>query len=470
MAPLEVPEQDDVLDQRRRSGSSMFLLGDWINYGEKAYGEKYAQALSVTSLSYDTLRVAHWVAEKFETDRRRSVLEYWVPEQDDVLDQRRRSGSFPSSRGNRDKRMPRQQMFVATGIGLVVNGNPTYKQWAAYGRKLGCLVKWSMFLLGDWLEWGEEKFKEKHAQAYELTGLSYSTLANAGWVAREFTFSRRREILEWWPHLEVAALEAPEQDKILDDVETFVREHPVHDHPKRSEVRDWVRLLKRQTVLDSFAEMQGKYRVVYADPPWQYNDSGASAEGSFGKAEDHYPTMATEAIAELPIEAHTRPNSVLFMWITAPMLMEASEVLEGWGFTYKTHIVWNKKAHVVGNYVSCRHELLLIATRGSCTPDELTPMVESVQTIERGRRAHSSKPEEFRTIVDGKWRRSRCRSRTTSSTSVDAPGPACFSWGTGSTMGRRPTARNTPRPLGVACGVSGCRASRSCSNAAKPMR
>ena len=73
--------------------------------------------------------------------------------------------------------MPRQEMFVATGIGLVVKGKPTFKQWAAYGRKLGCLVKWSMLLLGDWMEWGEEKFGEKHAQAYALTGLSYSTFA-----------------------------------------------------------------------------------------------------------------------------------------------------------------------------------------------------------------------------------------------------------------------------------------------------
>ena len=215
--------------------------------------------------------------------------------------------------------MPRQETFIATGIGLVVKGTPTYKQWEAYGRKLGRLVKWSMFLLGDWINFGERTYGEKHAQGIAATGLSYVTCSHAAWVAGEFEFCRRRQSLEWWPHKEVALLEEPEQDKILDDVETFVRDHPVHDHPKRSEVRDWVRLMKREKVLESFADMKGRYRVVYADPPWQYNDSGASTTGSFGKAEDHCPTMPTDAIAALPIAAHTRPNSVLFMWITAPM-------------------------------------------------------------------------------------------------------------------------------------------------------
>ena len=109
--------------------------------------------------------------------------------------------------------------------------------------------------------------------------------------------------------------------------------------------------------------------------------------------------MPTEDIANLPIEAHSRPNSVLFMWVTVPMLPEAWKVLEGWGFTYKTHIVWDKDAHVVGNYVSCQHELLLICTRGSCTPDELTPMIDSVQTVKLAKRKHSAKPEDFRTKI-----------------------------------------------------------------------
>ena len=62
-------------------------------------------------------------------------------------------------------------------------------------------------------------------------------------------------------------------------------------------------------------------------------------------------------------------------------------------------LVWDKVAHNYGHYVSVRHEHLLICTRGSCTPDQPTPMPDSVVTIRRSE-AHSEKPEEFRALID----------------------------------------------------------------------
>jgi N6-adenosine-specific RNA methylase IME4 len=70
-----------------------------------------------------------------------------------------------------------------------------------------------------------------------------------------------------------------------------------------------------------------------------------------------------------------------------------------WGFNYKTNLIWDKVDHNFGNYVSVRHEHLLIATRGSCTPDRPTPMIDSVQT-ERQQGIHSAKPESFRKILE----------------------------------------------------------------------
>jgi N6-adenosine-specific RNA methylase IME4 len=81
------------------------------------------------------------------------------------------------------------------------------------------------------------------------------------------------------------------------------------------------------------------------------------------------------------------------------MLSSCWPVLDAWGFTYKTSIVWDKVLHNFGSYVSVRHELLLICTRGSCTPDRPTPMPDSVQTIRRGD-VHSEKPEEFRRLIE----------------------------------------------------------------------
>ena len=72
-----------------------------------------------------------------------------------------------------------------------------------------------MWILGDWLVYGENQWPERYPQAESITGLSYSTLTGASWVAKSIPICRRRQTLEWWPHSEVAGLDPPEQDKIL---------------------------------------------------------------------------------------------------------------------------------------------------------------------------------------------------------------------------------------------------------------
>jgi len=148
----------------------------------------------------------------------------------------------------------------------------------------------------------------------------------------------------------------------------------------------------------------GQYRVIYADPPWQYGDK--LVEG-YGPAEEHagesksighYPTMSIDQLCELPIKDLAADNAVLFMWVTSPMLRECFEVIEAWGFEYKASFVWDKIKHNYGHYNSVRHELLLICTRGSCLPDN-SELYDSVQSIERSDE-HSQKPEEFRSIID----------------------------------------------------------------------
>lgn len=139
---------------------------------------------------------------------------------------------------------------------------------------------------------------------------------------------------------------------------------------------------------------KGKYRIIYADPPWKYGDE----RSDMGGAADQYDLMDLEDIKALPVKDLVEENAVLFMWGTAPLLKESLEVIESWGFNYKTHIIWNKQKGTLGNYVSPRHELLFIATKGSCTPD-VTDRPNSVQTIERTGR-HSEKPEEFRQIIE----------------------------------------------------------------------
>ena len=139
-----------------------------------------------------------------------------------------------------------------------------------------------------------------------------------------------------------------------------------------------------------------KYRVIYADPPWSYNDKQDT--DYYGGAEKHYGTMPLDEIAALPVGKIAEKDAVLFLWTTSPLIFDSKQIFEAWGFTYKSMFIWDKVKTGMGHYNSVRHEMLLICTRGSCTPD--TPrMFDSVQSIERTEN-HSEKPQEFRDIIE----------------------------------------------------------------------
>jgi len=64
---------------RRISGierASAWCLGDWLVYGQRAYGERYKHALEATGFEYQTLRNYAWVARRFVMSRRRDALSF----------------------------------------------------------------------------------------------------------------------------------------------------------------------------------------------------------------------------------------------------------------------------------------------------------------------------------------------------------------------------------------------------------
>lgn len=136
-----------------------------------------------------------------------------------------------------------------------------------------------------------------------------------------------------------------------------------------------------------------KYRVIYADPPWSYNDKQDTSY--HGGAVKHYPTMPLEEICALPIPAEK--DAVLFLWTTSPMLEDSFKVIKAWGFKYKSSFIWDKISTAMGNYNSVRHEFLLICVRGNCVPD-VPKRLDSVVSIKRT--THSRKPDEFRQMID----------------------------------------------------------------------
>lgn len=146
---------------------------------------------------------------------------------------------------------------------------------------------------------------------------------------------------------------------------------------------------------ESWFKTTCKYKVIYADPAWSYGDKQNTK--LLGGALKHYPTMKLQEICDLPVKNITQDNAVLFLWVTSPLLEDSFKVIKAWGFKYKTSFIWDKIKHNMGHYNSVRHEILLVCTKGSCTPT-VKKLFDSVVSEERT--VHSRKPKTFIDIID----------------------------------------------------------------------
>ena len=139
-----------------------------------------------------------------------------------------------------------------------------------------------------------------------------------------------------------------------------------------------------------------KYQIIYADPPWKYNDKIGTNSAAMGGYDRYYRGMSLEAICNLSINKITQEDCILFLWVTMPMLPNAFKVITSWGFTYKTvAFTWvklNPKAGTifkgVGRWVMGNAELVLLATKGK--PKRITKDISQIILAKRGK--HSQKP------------------------------------------------------------------------------
>ena len=140
-----------------------------------------------------------------------------------------------------------------------------------------------------------------------------------------------------------------------------------------------------------------KYDIIYADCPWKYNSRANHKTRFRGGADGHYDLMCTADLMKLPVNSISSENSALFMWATFPMLKQAIEVMEAWGFRYVTQaFTWiklnpkNKKPFFgVGYYTKSNAEVCLLGIKGKMKPEKNT--VSSV--IIKPREEHSKKPD-----------------------------------------------------------------------------
>lgn len=113
--------------------------------------------------------------------------------------------------------------------------------------------------------------------------------------------------------------------------------------------------------------------------------------------------MAVDDICALTVPA--AENAVLYLWATAPLLVEALQVMSAWGFTYKTNAIWDKEKIGMGYWFRVQHELLLVGTRGQMSPPTQGERVSSVFRQPRG--LHSRKPDGIRALISQWFPRAR---------------------------------------------------------------
>jgi N6-adenosine-specific RNA methylase IME4 len=153
----------------------------------------------------------------------------------------------------------------------------------------------------------------------------------------------------------------------------------------------------------AFAELpRGHFGAILVDAPWRF--ATWSDKGDGRSAEQHYATMTIDELRALDVGSLAARDCVLLTWATWPLLRQALELIEIWGFAYKTcGFDWTKAdasqldmfrddtdvAIGMGYWTRSNTEPCLLATRGK--PKRLNADVR--QGIVEPRREHSRKPD-----------------------------------------------------------------------------
>jgi N6-adenosine-specific RNA methylase IME4 len=148
-----------------------------------------------------------------------------------------------------------------------------------------------------------------------------------------------------------------------------------------------------------------RFKTIMADPPWRFqNSTGKVAPGH--KRLNRYGTMTLAEIMTLPVVGIADDTSHLYLWVPNALLPDGLAVLNAWGFTYKSNVVWHKvrkdggsDGRGVGFYFRNVTELLLFGVRGK-NARTLAPGRSQVNMIQTRKREHSRKPDEQYDLIE----------------------------------------------------------------------
>ena len=159
--------------------------------------------------------------------------------------------------------------------------------------------------------------------------------------------------------------------------------------------------------IDTLATLAGgrRFSTILADPPWRFtNRTGKMAPEHRRLA--RYRTMTMEEIAALPVAQIAAPTAHLYLWVPNALLPWGLQVMEAWGFDYKSNIIWHKlrkdggsDGRGVGFYFRNVTEMLLFGVRGK-NARTLAPGRRQVNYIGSQKREHSKKPDEQYGIIE----------------------------------------------------------------------
>ena len=156
--------------------------------------------------------------------------------------------------------------------------------------------------------------------------------------------------------------------------------------------------------VDLVSKVKGPYSTILLDPPWQFqNRTGKVAPEH--KRLLRYPTMELKEVMDLPVPDLSAAKSHLYLWIPNALLQEGLKVMEAWGFTYKTNLIWYKirkdggpDGRGVGFYFRNVTEMILFGVRGRMRT--LQPGRTQVNILSTRKREHSRKPDEFYDLIE----------------------------------------------------------------------
>ena len=148
-----------------------------------------------------------------------------------------------------------------------------------------------------------------------------------------------------------------------------------------------------------------RFSTVLADPPWQFqNRTGKMAPEH--RRLSRYPTMSLDEIEQLPVNHVVEETAHLYLWVPNALLAQGLRVMDGWGFQYKTNIIWYKvrkdggpDRRGVGFYFRNVTEMILFGVRGK-KARTLGPGRRQENILVSRKREHSRKPDEQYDLIE----------------------------------------------------------------------